>query len=252
MQVSTYIRKTLYMGFNKEKSRCEKHHKNFGEEKMNKIIFSLLCLLIITMGVACVAASDNTTINHDSLQTIDQQHIPVDSNMTVDSSMTVKNNMTVENNTHNDVSNTTQYRIIHYDKKTGNVTGNDTNVQSTNQTPKLNIKGPKVTKLNIKGPKGPIGPLEPSEHTKLAYRYAKIYKEHPEWNITQRIRCFYVNEVGSNLYKYSFEDTVAIILRAHNIACKHYNGTTNIENNKPLAEWEMYQQVRYYFWHGWV
>ena len=226
---------------------------------MNKIIFSLLCLLIITMGVACVAASDNTTINHDSLQTIDQQHIPVDSNMTVDSNMIVNNNKTVENSTHNNVSNTTKYRIIYYDKKTGNVTGNDTNVQSTNktvnatnETPKLDIKGPKFndTKLNIKGPKGPIGPLEPSEHTKLAYHYAKIYKEHPEWNITQRIRCFYVNEVGSNLYKYSFEDTVAIILRAHNIACKHYNGTTNIENNKPLAEWEMDQQVRYYLWHG--
>ena len=27
MQVSTYIRKSLYMSFNKEKSRCEKHHK---------------------------------------------------------------------------------------------------------------------------------------------------------------------------------------------------------------------------------
>ena len=211
------------------------------------------------MGVACVAASDNTTINHDSLQIIDQQHIPVDSNMTVESNINndipnTANNTIIpaENSIKNDVSNTSDYRIIHYDKKTVNVTDNDTNVQSTNQTPKLNIKGPKVTKLNIKGPKGPIGPLEPSEHTKLAYRYAKIYKEHPEWNITQRIRCFYVNEVGSNLYKDSFEDTVAIILRAHNIACKHYNGTTNIENNKPLAEWEMYQQVRYYYWNGWI
>ena len=207
---------------------------------MNKIIFSLLCLLIITMGVACVAASDNTTINHDYLQTIDQQHIPVDSNMTV------------ENSIHNEVSNTTNNTIIPIDNDTVKAAGNDTNVQPTNKTPKLDIKGPKFndTKLNIKGPKGPVGPLEPSEHTKLAFHYAKIYSQHPEWNITQRIRCFYVNEVGSNLYKYSFEDTVTIILRAHNIACKHYNGTTNIENNKPLAEWEMNQQVRYYLWHG--
>ena len=221
---------------------------------MNKIIFSLLCLLIITIGVACVAASDNTTINHDSLQTIDQQHIPVDSNMTVENTVNneISNTTTVENSINNEISNTTKYTIIHADNDTVKVAGNDTNVQPTNKTPKLDIRGPKVndTKLDIKGPKGPVGPMEPSKHTKLAYHYAKIYSQHPEWNITQRIRCFYVNEVGSNLYKYSFEDTVTIILRAHNIACKHYNGTTNIENNKPLAEWEMKQQVHYYLWHG--
>lgn len=42
---------------------------------MKKIILSLLCLLIISLGVACAAASDNTTVTHDSIQTIDQQHI---------------------------------------------------------------------------------------------------------------------------------------------------------------------------------
>ena len=51
---------------------------------MKKIILSLLCLLIISLGVACVAASDNTTLTHDSIQTFDQQQIPADTNMTVE------------------------------------------------------------------------------------------------------------------------------------------------------------------------
>ena len=38
---------------------------------MNKFILSLLCFLIVSIGVACVAASDNTTMTHDSIQTID-------------------------------------------------------------------------------------------------------------------------------------------------------------------------------------
>ena len=44
---------------------------------MNKISLIFLCLVIVTIGVSCVAASDNATMFPDSIQTFDQQQIPV-------------------------------------------------------------------------------------------------------------------------------------------------------------------------------
>jgi hypothetical protein len=49
-----------------------------GDEKMNKIILSLLCLLIISLGVSCASAADNPTMTPDSIQTHDSQIISVD------------------------------------------------------------------------------------------------------------------------------------------------------------------------------
>ena len=52
------------------------------------------------MGVACVAASDNTTMTHDSIQTIDHQEIPVDTNITVENAI----NNDAANTADNDVA----------------------------------------------------------------------------------------------------------------------------------------------------
>ncbi|WP_298499793.1 hypothetical protein [uncultured Methanobrevibacter sp.] len=122
---------------------------------MKRIILSLLCLLIISLGVACAAASDNTTVTHDSIQTIDQQHIPVDKNMTVENNINNK----IANTTDNDVVQAVNNDTIHVIDNavtvdnTVKVADNTANAQPT-KNPKLDIKGPKTpAKLDIKGPK---------------------------------------------------------------------------------------------------
>ena len=112
---------------------------------MNKIFIVLLGLLIITMGVACVAASDNATLNNDSIQTIDQQHIQVDDNESIGSGL------------NDDV----------------NVVGNSTADTNNNSTsgPKLDIKGPKSpSKLDIKGPKLPFNAKSAASHYNDAFK----------------------------------------------------------------------------------
>ena len=124
---------------------------------MKKIILSLLCLLIISLGVACAAASDNTTVTHDSIQTIDQQHIPVDTNMTVEKDINNNNANTTDNDVAQTVNNNTVNVIdnaVIVDNNAIKVADNTAGVQPTKIPTKLDIKGPKnPTKLDIKGPK---------------------------------------------------------------------------------------------------
>ncbi|MBQ6099684.1 MAG: hypothetical protein IJL02_07465 [Methanobrevibacter sp.] len=119
---------------------------------MKKIILSLLCLLIISLGVACVAASDNTTVTHDSIQTIDQQHIPVDTNMTAENNINNK----IANTTDNDVAQTVNNDTINVidnavtADNAVKVADNTANAQPTKNPTKLDIKGPKITKDGLK------------------------------------------------------------------------------------------------------
>ena len=93
---------------------------------------------------------------------------------------------------------------------------------STNNTPKLNITGPKTngSNLNIKGPKitgnGPI--LTLSQKDKDIYHYAKLFIQHPE--LTLLNLCDIVLDEQS----YTWEETADIVARAHNIALHRYQG----------------------------
>lgn len=51
---------------------------------MKKIFLSVIGLLIISMCVSSASASDNTSMTHDAIQTIDLQDMPVDSPMTIE------------------------------------------------------------------------------------------------------------------------------------------------------------------------
>ena len=104
-------------------------------KKMNKIILALICLLVISVGVGCVAASNditNITSSDDFIQN-DDQHISVDKadNMTV----AVQNATAVENST---VQNET--------------VDNTVSVNNTNKTSAPDIVGPNETELDNKYP----------------------------------------------------------------------------------------------------
>ena len=104
-------------------------------KKMNKIILALICLLIVSVGVGCVAASNditNITSSDDFIQN-DDQHISVDKadNMTV----AVQNATAVENST---VQNET--------------VDNTVSVNNTNKTSAPDIVGPNETELDNKYP----------------------------------------------------------------------------------------------------
>ena len=113
--------------------------------------------IIISLGVACVAASDNTTLTHDSIQTFDQQQIPADTNMTVENDI----NNNIANTPDNDVAQTVNKDTVNVidnavtvDNNAKKVADNTADAQPTKNPTKLNIKGPKTpTKLDIKGPK---------------------------------------------------------------------------------------------------
>lgn len=178
---------------------------------MNKIILSLLCLFIVSMGVACVAASDNTTMTHDSIQTIDQQQIPVDTNMTV------------ENNIDNETVKVIDDAVT-VDNDTVKVVDNTANAQQTNSSakPHLDIKGPKLNKtpLKIKGPKGPIKLKPLTEHERTVYHYFTIFIKHPEWDLH---RC--AEEVFRTYHRCNYwKETSKIIAEAHNQALFQYHG----------------------------
>ncbi|WP_406535296.1 hypothetical protein [Methanobrevibacter sp.] len=214
---------------------------------MNKIILSLLCLLIVSMGVACVAASDNTTMTHDSIQTIDQQHIPVDTNITV------------ENGINNDAANTADNGTVKaiddavtVDNDTVKVADNTANAQQTNNStqPHLDIKGPKIIKnnnLNIKGPKGPIKLKPMTEYERTVYHYFTIFIKHPEWDLH---RC--AEEVFRTYNRCNYwKETSKIIAEAHNQALFQYRGNDMVIK-KNLNGDEVYQYVteganNYYF-----
>ena len=53
-------------------------------KKMKKNILPILCLFIISMGLTCVAASDNSPMTAEPIQNTNQQHILVENSMTVE------------------------------------------------------------------------------------------------------------------------------------------------------------------------
>ena len=228
---------------------------------MNKIILSLLCLLIVSMGVACVAASDNTTMTHDSIQTIDQQHIPVDTNMTVENCIdnnaantadngtakAIDDAVTVDNDAVKVVDNT-----VTVDNDVAKVVDNTANAQQTNSSakPHLDIKGPKIIKnnnLNIKGPKGPIKLKPMTEYERNVYHYFTIFIKHPEWDLH---RC--AEEVFRTYHRCNYwKETSKIIAEAHNQALFQYRGNDMVIK-KNLNGDEVYHYVtdganNYYF-----
>lgn len=58
MQVSTCMRKSLYMVFNRVNGKCavRLHKKLTGEDKMKQILLGLLCFYAITVGFVLVVA----------------------------------------------------------------------------------------------------------------------------------------------------------------------------------------------------
>ena len=65
---------------------------------MKKTIFVLFFLTIVSIGIASVSASDNGTMTDASIQTIDQQHISVDTNETNENHLN-DNSVQEDNNT---------------------------------------------------------------------------------------------------------------------------------------------------------
>lgn len=224
------------------------------------------------MGVACVAASDNTTMTHDSIQTIDQQHIPVDTNITAenginnDAANTADNGTTkaiddaatVDNGINNDAANTADNGTVKVvddavtvDNDAVKVVDNTANAQQTNSSakPHLDIKGPKLNKtpLNIKGPKGPITIKPMTEYERTVYHYFTIFIKHPEWDLHRCAEEVFHTYKRCNYWK----ETSKIIAEAHNQALFQYNGK-DMAIKKNLNGDEVYNYVtdganNYYF-----
>lgn len=173
---------------------------------MKKIILSLLCLLIISLGISCVCASSdmaNATGYHDFSQT-DYQNTPVNKiprpveqsstplpagNVTSESSTDIQGNMTSGNVTDVAVSgNETSVNVtdIQGNVTSGNATDNSTNKSNTT-IPKLNITGPKIngTKLDIKGPNPCQIVLSDQDYINL---FSKVFRNHPDWEMDRIIK----------------------------------------------------------------
>ena len=215
---------------------------------MKKIILAILCLFIISMGLACVAASDNSTMTADSIQNTDQQHITVADNMTVENDL----NDTSANVIDTDISDINSDSV-----KTTNDTQNNTNSTSDY---KLNIVGPKLpdTKdLNITGPKNsnkkltlmesikdwfnPIHTLEHYNKTPvgllneieiLTFHYAKDFGQNPDLTLHD---CVY-RVLWNQDYHYTlkYEKAKYVVMNAHNMALHKYPNK-NFTLNKELT-----------------
>lgn len=177
---------------------------------MKKIIFILFFLTIISIGIASVSASDNGTMTDASIQTIDQQHISVDTNETNenylnDISVQADNN-TITNNENSTIN-------------VKNVTADD--AKTVEKTAKLNITGPKKgNDIKINGPKLPSnGPkIELTKMEKDIFRFAKVFQENIDWTHYGFIYYVLKNTEGSH---YTWKQVALIIARAHNIAIDH-------------------------------
>ena len=177
---------------------------------MKKTIFILLCLTIISMGIASVSASDNGTMTDASIQTIDQQHISVDNNMTNENYLNYIS-VQVDNNTTSNSENS----AINVD----NVTVDD--FKPVEKTAELNITGPKKDGgLKINGPKLPSnGPkIEFTKMEKDIFHFAKIFKENLDWT---PYGCMYYFLKNTDSTHYTWKQVALIIARAHNIAVDH-------------------------------
>lgn len=240
---------------------------------MKKIFLSLMCLLIISMGVCCASASDNTTMAHDSIQTIDQQNVPVDSSMNVENDL--NNNVTVDNVAVKIADNITKVQptnktsILDIQGPKNNNTiidiqgpkinglkldiqgpKNDSTIIASQgpkiNGPKLDIQGPKVNgpKINLKGPKSPVITVSgPSKFYIDVNHYAKIFFQHPEWNITKCIDYFFKT---ADVSPYNDLQVTSIICKAHNLAFHAYNGTSKMATNKKLTDQDVYQSIYKY------
>lgn len=162
------------------------------------------------MGIASVSASDNRTMTDASIQTIDQQHISVDTNETNENYL---NDISVQED-NNTITNNENSAI-----NVDNVTVAD--AKTAEKTAELNITGPKKgSGLKINGPKLPSnGPkIEFTKMEKDIFRFAKVFRENIDW--TPHGCLYYVlkNTQGSH---YTWKEVTLIIARAHNIAVDH-------------------------------
>ena len=145
-----------------------------------------------------------------SIQTIDQQHISVDTNETNenylnDISVQADNN-TITNNENSTIN-------------VSNVTVDD--AKPVKKTAELNITGPKKgNDLKINGPKLPSnGPkIEFTKMEKDIFRFAKVFRENIDW--THYGFMYYVLK-NTDCTHYTWKQVALIIARAHNIAIDH-------------------------------
>lgn len=201
---------------------------------MKKILFLLLCLFIVSISVsAAFASSDvNAIADNDSIQI---SHNPV-------GDISIQDNMTSPGNVDPDVA------IAAEPCSNQTISSNDLVENTTNNnTPKLNITGPKIngSNLNISGPKitgkGPVISL--SQKDKDTYHFAKVFMEHPNWDLYDCID--YVRHNSD----YNWRDTCAIVTNAHNIALHNYHGEEFM-----IIGWELkldnviYRSQNYYGW----
>ena len=205
MTVSTYIRKRLYNTPNILISKYNSviHQKFIGDGNMKKTMFILLCLTIISLAIASVSAIDNETMTDDSIQTIDQQHISVDTNGTNENDLN-DISVQVDNNTTINVENTTN--VI-------NVTDNAKKTVENNGS--LNIPGPRPNQghLDLRGPKIEFTPME-----KDILKFAEVFKKNIAWSNYHCMKYVLENTQKSH---YTWKQVALIIARAHNIAIFH-------------------------------
>lgn len=194
---------------------------------MNKILLTLLCLTIVSIGIACVSAADNATMAHDFIQAHDSQNINIDANLTVEKDVADNGTADADTTPHDDAM------------PADNVTGNHT--ATGNNTPKLDIKGPKNDSgLKLKCPKG-----NPTldQKGKDIFHCAKVFSVYQFWDLDGCLKYAF-----DNLYKknhYSWKDIATIVAKAHNTAyCKkskyHYDYYTI---NKELTPDEVYNHI---------
>ena len=193
---------------------------------MKKNLLLMACLFVAIIGLGCVSAADvdyNTTTDAPTHTVEQQQNTNMIKDSMINSEKAVKENVNVENNSQRVNDNAGASHIIGSE----NMTVKDTKINSidvsTNNTPKLNITGPKTngTNLNIKGPKitgkGPI--LTLSQKDKDMYHYAKLFIQHPELTL------FNLCDIVLDEQAYTWEETADIVARAHNIALHRYQET---------------------------
>ena len=120
---------------------------------MNKNILLSICLLLIAMvGIGCVSAADNNTadMNNPSQMTVDQHTHNTNTvneiNNTHAVSKKVDKNIVPEKTTDN-------IKTAPSTNNTVSQNQNNNNTKNNLNEPKLNIKGPKKSTLNITGPK---------------------------------------------------------------------------------------------------
>ena len=190
---------------------------------MNKNLLLTICLLVVAIiGFGCVSAADanNNTITDAPTHAVEQQNTNMIKECEVNTQKAVKENVENNNETVND--NTSASKIIVSENVTVQDGKTNSMDASANNTPQLNITGPKIngSTLDIKGPKitgdGPI--ITMSQMDKDIYHFAKVFMNNPHWDTYD---CFdYVNLHTS----YNIHEVSIIVAKAHNIALHKYQG----------------------------